>query len=390
MIRDRPEPSVQRAKPESLMLRRPSVPWRRTTLLAIGVISLGLIGYGVWISTRFDPFGRSKEAYERHQYRDALARARQHLKRFPGDSSASLMAARCLSRLGNPAEAETFYDRAGPLDFDDLHARALGLIQLNDPDAAARVYEKILAQRPEESVALKRLAAVRMAMKQWRLVLELANRMAAIPAEQVSAQTMVGIAHHELKHFEQSVSAHVLVLKLDPKLKLMPLPKTLFWTNLAMDLMALGRDDEARDQLTRALGSTHDASLMELLGLTYSRQGKTDAAERCWRDAQKWDPDNADLCLDLGRLELSRKHLDEAIALFKRAAASSPAAVEPLYNLNQAYRMLGNIAEADRYRLLADQQRKLQPMRSSGMGADLDLEDAAAKRVITPERGSQP
>ena len=129
---------------------------------------------------------------------------------------------------------------------------------------------------------------------------------------------------------------------------------------------------------------------MELMGLTYSRQGAIDDAERCWRQAENWDPNNADLCLDLGRLALSRKQWHQAVDFFKRAANSSPSSVEPLYSLNQAYRMLGNIPEADRYRLLADHQRKLQPTRSTGMGADTEPDHVDTTSPSPPDRGPEP
>ena len=112
---------------------------------------------------------------------------------------------------------------------------------------------------------------------------------------------------------------------------------------------------------------------MELLGLTYSQQGAIDQAERCWRQAESWDPNNADVCLDLGRLAMSRRRWDEAVDFLKRAADRSPEAVEPLYNLSQAYRMLGDRDEAERYR----RARRIGVGRPSrrgrgGMGEDVD------------------
>ena len=162
---------------------------------------------------------------------------------------------------------------------------------------------------PDDVLALKRLAAVRMGRKQWRATLELADRLIVIPSEEVAGRTLAAIAHHELKHYEQAVEAGRRVLELDPELKRMPLPRPLFWNNLALDLMALGRTEEARGYLERALAGSEDAGLMELLGLTYSQQGSTDQAERCWRQAERWDPDNADVCLDLGRLAMSHRQL---------------------------------------------------------------------------------
>ncbi len=298
--------------------------------------------------------------------------AKDHLARFPNDPTASLLAARCLNRLGKFAEAEDFYRRAGRFEADDMQARAMGLLRENEPRRAARIYEELLIRRPEDVLALKRLAAVRMGLKRWKEVLDLADRLIAMPAEEVAGKTLAAIAHHELKHHGQSVDAARRVIELDPGLDRMPLPRTLFWNNLAMDLMALGQTEEARGYLERALADSEDSGLMELLGLTYSQQGLRDEAERCWRRAERWDPNNADVCLDLGRLAMSRRRWDEALGFLRRAADRSPEAVEPLYNLGQVYGMMGRHDEAERYRRLADRRRQAQSPSRGGMGGDVD------------------
>ena len=98
------------------------------------------------------------------------------------------MAARCLTRLGRAAEAEDHYRKAGPLELDDTQVRAHGPAQADEPERAAEVYEEILARWPDDVLALKRLAAVRMGLKQWRQVLELADRLIAMPAEEVAGR----------------------------------------------------------------------------------------------------------------------------------------------------------------------------------------------------------
>ncbi len=363
--------------PEVTAVRSPEGTPRRQRRYRIGRLlatagCVALVASAAWFATRFDPLGRASAAYGRRQYPAALKAARDHLGRFPGDRSASLMAARCLTRLGRPGEAEAHYHRAGPLEIDDMQDRAYGLVQSGDPEGAAAVYEQLLARRPDDVTALKRLAAVRMGRKEWRATLELVDRLIAIPSEEVAGLTLAAIAHHESKHYQQAVEAGRRILALDPTLKRMPLPRALFWNNLALDLMAMGRAEEARAYLEEALAGSEDAALMELLGLTYSHLGMTDEAERCWRQAESWDPDNADVCLDLGRLAMSHRSWDEAIGFFKRAAGRSTDAVEPLYNLSQAYRMRGDRDEAERYRRLADHRRRSLPPRGGGMGADVD------------------
>ena len=135
-----------------------------------------------------------------------------------------------------------------------MQTRAVGLLQSDLPWQAIVVYEDILVQWPDNALALKRSAAVRMGMKQWRKVLELAARLVAIAGEEVAGRTLEGIAHHELKQYAQAVSASSRVLDLDPELKTMLLPRTLFWNNLALDLMALGRTDEVAGELVAGPG----------------------------------------------------------------------------------------------------------------------------------------
>jgi tetratricopeptide (TPR) repeat protein len=349
-------------------------------------ITGGMIGAASWFLTRFDPVGRASTAFDRRQYLFALQAAQAHLEWYPNDRRASLLAARCLMRLGRYTQAEASYRKAAPLDLADAHARAYNLVNLNEPKRAVLAYDELLKRWPDDVLALKRVAAVRMGTVQWRDALDLAGRLIAIPGEEVAGQTMAGIAHHELKHYDQAVTSWLRVLEIDNDLKQMPLPRVLFWNNLSIDLIAGGRAEEARRYLTRALADCQDAGLMELLGLTYSQQGAIDDAERCWRQAESWDPNNADVCLDLGRLALSRNRWSEAVDLLQRAADRSTDAIGPFYNLSQAYRMLGNVVEAERYRRLADLRRRSRPVAATGMGAGVDLEsNQMSSGVGSPE-----
>jgi tetratricopeptide (TPR) repeat protein len=343
--------------------------------MSLAGIGLLLLIPAVWLGTTFDLTGAAQAAYSRHQYRSALYTAQNHLKFFPYDRRASLLAARCLMRLGQSREAEPHYQRAGVLDLDDMQARAVGLLQADEPRQATTVYEEILTRWPENVLALKRLAAVRMGMKQWSDVLELAARLVAIPGQEVAGRTLEAIAHHERKHYPEAISASTRVLELDPDLKTMLLPRTLFWNNLALDLMALGQTEQARVYLTRALLVSDDAGLKELLGTTYSQQGDFDEAEKCWHDAVTLDPKNADAWLDLGRLAMTRHHWKQAEEFLTRASELSVDAVEPLYDLSLVHRMNGNTAAADRFKRLADEKRRSAPPRTGGMGEPVDNSD---------------
>lgn len=123
---------------------------------------------------------------------------------------------------------------------------------------------------------------------------------------------------------------------------------------------------------SRRLDKVREAVRLEQVGQTYLKQGRIDQAERCWWEAERLDPDNAAVCLDLGRLAVRLGRGEEAVRYFDRALKRSPMALEPLYNLGQAYRILGRTGEAEYYRRLADRRRRAQPPRRTGMGADFD------------------
>jgi tetratricopeptide (TPR) repeat protein len=357
------------------LVRGVSACWRRLTWWTVlGLMAILGLASGVVFTTRFDPLGKAQAAYDKRDFRTALRAAQDHLKRWPGDRRAALMAARCLTRLGGARQAEEYYRRCGPLELADLQDRAYSLVLMGQPEQAAGIYYEIIQQWPEEVLALKRLAAVLMELKQWKAALLLSERLIRIPEGEVAGHTLAGIGFHVSRHPAEAVASFEQVLQVDPELKQMPLPHALFWDHLALDLLALGRAREARGYLVRALAKGEEAGLRELLGVTYEREGSLDQAEACWRQALTRDPDNTDALLDLGRLALGRGRFDEAVRLLERAVERSPHSIDPVYNLSRVYRLKGDVAKAEHYEATAAQLRRSQPQHG-GMGEMLADDD---------------
>src|SRR5262249_51184365 len=146
-----------------------------------------------------------------------------HLARRPGSRSASLLAARCLSRLGRPDRAEELYQRDLPLDVEDMHLRAYALVLANRREPAIRAYREILERRPLDVLALSRFAAVLISESRWGETLDVAHRLIEIPDGAVIGHTLAGVVHHNTKAPELAVFAFDRVLELDPELRHMPL-----------------------------------------------------------------------------------------------------------------------------------------------------------------------
>ena len=147
------------------------------------------------------------------------APARDHLARRPWSRAAALLAARCLSQLDYPDEAEPYYHRAGRLSLDDLQVRAYGMVRSNQHERAIRAYQEIVARWPDNVLALRRLAAVELAVQNRTESLALADRLIAIPGGEVVGFTLRGSVHHDDGNRAEAVAAYERVLQLDPELR---------------------------------------------------------------------------------------------------------------------------------------------------------------------------
>ena len=340
--------------------RRPSN--RRAIVAALVPIALLLaaaaLGVGRW-KVKHDSIRRAESAFEAGAFAGSHRAALDHLRRWPEDREALLLAARSLSRMRQADRAESLYRRAGDLSREDRHIRAEGFVDLRRHDEAAALYREILQRWPDDVQALRKLAALEIARDRVPEALSLADRLAAIPEGAVVGQTLRGVIYHNAGIPEQSAPALERVLELDPELETMPLdPPQMFWGHLANDLLAIGRAGDARRHLQRALREyPEDASFMDLLARTYEQQGDLDRAERCWRRAAAWDSELPSPWLNLGQIALTQGRDAEAIALLDRAALLAPDAPEPYYGLSLAHRRLGDQERAEQLRLKADRLR---------------------------------
>jgi tetratricopeptide (TPR) repeat protein len=336
---------------------------------------VGLLAIVVWTELHPRDLDEAEAAYRRNDLVKALRLAEAHLARRPGSRSASLLAARCLSRLGRPDRAEELYQRDLPLDVEDMHLRAYALVLANRREPAIRAYREILKRRPLDVLALSRFAAVLISESRWGETLDVAHRLIETPDGAVIGHTLAGVVHHNTKDPELAVFAFDRVLELDPELRHMPLkPRSMFWTQFGHDLLVVGRWADARKCLERALADGDDPKVADLLGQSYYLEGALAEAERYWRLALQWDSDRYGTWWRIGKLELQRGRPAEAVESLRRASSIQPNALGPLYTLSLAYRRLGRKDEADRCMKRAEQIRG-RPDATSRGGGDGSLLD---------------
>jgi len=329
--------------------------WRAAVVFTL--VLIGLLILTTWNLTRSAALSEARRAYIRGDLAGCLQHALDHLNRRPWSREAALWAARSLSRLDYSGEAELYFERAGRLGQSDQQIRAYGLARGPHPERAIPAYNAILARWPENVTALRRLAALELALNHTETLLELAERLSHIASGAVIGSTLRGVVYHNDRNPQQAVAAFEHLLELDPELREMPLPRRLFWSHLADDLFASGRIQDASRYLSKALADTPDAGLMNRLGQAYFLQGALADAEHCFGQAAEWDPSDYAPHLNLAKLALQRHQQQEALKHLNRARVLAPRHYSVLYNLASVYRQLGRPADADRIQEVIKQLR---------------------------------
>jgi tetratricopeptide (TPR) repeat protein len=327
-------------------MRSRSRRWRTT--FAIALLSIGLLVLTAWNLTRSTALAAARSAYLRGDLVLCLQHALGHLRRQPWSREAALYAARSLSRLDYAEPAEAYFHRAGQLAQSDQQIRAYGLARGPHPDRAIPVYHEILAVAPDNVTAIRRLAALALAFHNTDELLKLADQLCRTAKGAVIGYTLLGVVYHNDSNPQRAVVYFQQVLQHDPELREMPLPRRLFWTHLAEDLIASGRIDDASAVLSKAVANSPDADLMSRLGHIYLLQGKLQDAERCFQQAMEWDPSDYHPHLSLSQIALQRDQHEEALRYLNQANQLAPLEYNVLYSLASVYRLLGRPADAAR------------------------------------------
>jgi len=322
------------------------------------VTLLGLVLFTAWNATRSRALEFAQPEFDRRDYRRALGHALDHLERRPWSRDAALMAARCLTRLDYPDQAELFYRWATRPSIEDLGVRAHTLLRAGRYGSASQVYKEILAKQPEDLTTLRNLAAARLGQGDQDEVLALAEQLANKPGGEVMAWTFRGVVYHDRRDCHDAITACERVIALDPEFREMPLPKWLFWRNFADDLVAVGRGRDASRYLAQAVDQNPNAALWCLLGRIRQYEGNIDEAVHCFRRSAELD-ENDDLPrFYLGQIALQRGELNQALALLQQASLRSPKRYETAYSLALTYSRLGRPAEAEHWRWRSEKLRK--------------------------------
>jgi tetratricopeptide (TPR) repeat protein len=222
-------------------------------------------------------------------------------------------------RSGQTMAAENTLERASamfPESASVAAARGVFLIEHDRKSRAESYLAKAWRLRTRNPVALRKLADVYLAKRQWKKALEVLRRYASIRPKDFKARMDIGFLLFSLQEYEASLKQYRRAANLNPK-------SADARIGLAKTLEKLGRTDAAISAYRKALENGANAkglapvytSLANLL----NRKGRFKQSIKLLERAKKDYPENAGIDCAMGVALAGEGRYREAIAAFESA-----------------------------------------------------------------------
>jgi tetratricopeptide (TPR) repeat protein len=249
-------------------------------------------------------------------YTDALAPARDYVRRKPNDPSGHVMLGTVYQQLGDYVRAEPELELGAaraPNDFEARYQLGLVLMRMGKPDQALPQLQKAVALKPGDRSAQYQLVAVLNSLGQKQ-----------------EATQMVGQLRKE--QGEESLNSQLASEG-----------------TKANDLLQSGKPTEAA-QIYRHMLEENPNNVQTAYNLALALEATNDlkGAEDTLRNAIDIDPKQAKVQTELGRLELVKGDLQSARKWLESALDLEPGLVEARGNLAMLFAKKGDVVSAER------------------------------------------
>ena len=326
----------------------------------------------------------------------ALRLLESGLRLWPNNAGARYVAGQAALQLGDLERALAEYreaTRVGEDQTDAALAMARIYYSLHKYQAALQFAERHIKTRPFENgdayvVAIRAAAAE----KNWA---KAQNLLASLNARE-SARNLVVVEHAGVMRVREGFEAAARIPQ-DSGLDLTDSKNAMALTSLALDLISLGRPEEALDRVNKALAKDlTNPRLLDIQARLLARMGRDEEAQAAVAKALQTDPEFSPALEVRARYAEQAGQLDLALGQYDAAAAADPENAEYAYRAALVALRLGNSDDAvSRLRKVVS----LSPghvgatndlaWRLAEQGRELDYALVLAKRASQLERGPQ-
>ncbi|MEE2673874.1 MAG: tetratricopeptide repeat protein [Myxococcota bacterium] len=326
----------------------------------------------------------------------ALRLLESGLRLWPNNAGARYVAGQAALQLGDLERALAEYreaTRVGEDQTDAALAMARIYYSLHKYQAALQFAERHIKTRPFENgdayvVAIRAAAAE----KNWA---KAQNLLASLNARE-SARNLVVVEHAGVMRLREGFEAAARIPQ-DSGLDLTDSKNAMALTSLALDLISLGRPEEALDRVNKALAKdSTNPRLLDIQARLLARMGRDEEAQAAVAKALQTDADFSPALEVRAMYAEQAGRLNDALGQYDAAAAADPENADYAYRAARVALRLGNSEE------VVSRLRKVVSLSPGHVGAtndlawrlaeqgqELDYALVLAKRATQLERGPQ-
>jgi tetratricopeptide (TPR) repeat protein len=253
---------------------------------------------------------------------------------------------------------------------------ALALHQRGALDDAARAYQGVLADEPEQADALHLLGLVAHQRGDSARAVGLIHRAVALRPGAAAYHANLAEAYRALGQLERAAGCCRTALRLDPR-------QAEAANTLGLVLLQQGQTQSAVGAFETALDLNPEFALAcNNLANAWRLLGGADRAVAHFRRALAIDPDLGEAHANLGQLLTEHGEIDEALGHCREAVRLRPGAAEAHNNLGNVLRARGELAEARACYVAALRLNPGAAMTHRNMGQVLQEEGQLAEAVV--------
>jgi len=229
--------------------------------------------------------GQSKCEYSRGQAAQALATAQKATTLDPAHMDSWYLLGDLYRALDQPQQALTAYNQAlkiNPDDFIALSSKAMTLLSINQPDAAAKEVARLNQIRPHALMTMYLQAYVDYHNGKYNEAADSLQQVLRVDPNNVQAQLLFGTVNYAAKHDEIALNSFNKVLAIAdlPEARLL----------LAATQLRMGSTDDALKTLIPLLAQGNNAKAFLLAGQIALNQGDYTKGLAYLNQASKIDP----------------------------------------------------------------------------------------------------
>lgn len=270
-----------------------------------------------------------------------------------------------LGYLSGSAPRKAHYTEADDpknlVDVDGLMMDGIELHRVGRTDEAIADYRRVIARRPDMSLAYRRLAYLLWDQGHVDLAIATLRQALQKTGPDVDIDVRLGTYLAETGSVAEAIPMLERAVKAEPD-------NSDALNGLGIAYARIGRTADALATFNRILArSPRDAYALENIGTAYLQTGRTAQAGEAFSKAVDSDPRSSRAHAGLGVIAMQAGDLDRAVAEWKAAVSTDPHNFDALFNLASELLRAGRIAEARPY---AEQFVKTAPR--AMYGTDID------------------